>query len=363
MSGLGIYTRNLLVGLASVAGDRNIIACVLPEARSLIPSLPRLELNYVSRPVEDHVRGDWWKQITLPALLKKRQVDVYHEPAYQLPIRPVASKLVVTVHDLSPFVHPETNTRKYNLYWRAVTRSAIRKAHAIIVPSEFVRQEVSDRFPDAGDRLVVVPSPVSTAFSPGSVDVSILERYGVRRPFILTAAKYEPRKNLSVLLQALPSIRRRLGDDMRLVAAGESPVAFRSIRDLIRRSGITDAVRFTGYIPEPHLVALVRSAAVVVVPSLYEGFGYPVAEALACGTPVAAARKASLPEVGGDLAEYFDPERPESVAEIVSLMLEDEDLRRRVRLEGPSWVAQFRPEPVASRLLQIYADVARNRFR
>lgn len=357
MSGLGTYTFQLLSAMAGETRNRDcdMTAFITPESRRTM-SLPDAGITFIEVPwpVENHIRGDFWKHVTLPGLLHRLNIDVFHEPSYQLPLRQARAAYVVTIHDLAPFRFPETNSVKYNLYWKFMTRSAIRRARRIIAISEFTRKEILDVFPSVGDRIEVVPEAAAVCFVPGCVADERLLSFGITRPYFVTAAKYEPRKNLERCIRAFMRGPARRHPGVRLVMAGAMGWKNRNLEQLLREREIRDRIVLTGYLDQSSLVDVVRGAEALIVPSIYEGFGLPMLEGMACGTPVLCGRTASLPEVGADAALYFDPFDIESMAQVMVECLSDAGLRAMLRSRGLERAGLFSWARTAECTLDVY---------
>ncbi len=333
MSGLGVYSLRLMQALIEELTDDEVVTYVLPESERFLK--PPAEPEYrviVPYPVEDHVRGEWWKHMMLPVDLDRKKVDVFHDPAYQLPLRTGRYRRVVSILDLAPFRFPETNTWKYNTYWKWMTRASARRADAIIVPSHAIRQEVIEYLAVPENRICVIHHAASSEFCVGGVDRRILDQYGIRPPYLVTTAKFEPRKNLERYLRAFHQVIHQHRLDCRLVVIGQLGWKCGKIRQLFRTLDFRDHLIVTGYIPTGDLVQIIRGAEMAVVPSVYEGFGYPVLEAMNCGTPVLASRIGSLMEVGGDAPRYCDPwdiaDMAEQTVDLLKRPQERQEMRR-----------------------------------
>ncbi len=358
MSGLGVYSLNLIRSVTAAGIDDEFLIYLLPESLEYLPAPRENEKRVVvDWPVENHIRGDFWKHIQLPSYLKKEGVDLFHDPGYQLPYRRCSCKQVVTVLDLAPFRYPETNTWKYNVYWRTMTRLAIRRADMIVTISDFVREEIRDYFQLDGDRIHTVHLAAAPEFESGPVNPEILTRYGIPEQYIVTTAKFEPRKNLEGLLKAFHHYIKDLNGGATLVVAGEMGWKCEGVYRFLEESGLKERVIFTGYLPQHHLVTIIRGASLAVVPSVYEGFGLPVLEAMACGTPVLSANTASLPEVGGTAAVYCNPLDLEDMAEKIKMMLMNADTRGQRVEQGQVQARQFTWSRTANEMLTVYRSL------
>jgi glycosyltransferase involved in cell wall biosynthesis len=216
-------------------------------------------------------------------------------------------------------------------------------------------------------KVVVIHEAVGPEFarpqSPEAVD-AVVRRYGLRRPYCLFVGNLEPRKNLPRLIEAFAEVRRRAGAEGRsaqLVLAGTRAWLHGGIFRAVEAHGLADAVAFTDYVPRGDLPALYAGATCFVFPSLYEGFGLPVLEAMAAGAPVVAARAGSIPEVAGDAALLVDARVPDEIAAAIEAVLTDGALRARLVARGRARAAQFEWNTVARRTLAVYDAVYRRR--
>ncbi|MCD4652456.1 glycosyltransferase family 4 protein [bacterium] len=360
MSGLGTYTLQLARELILLCeqNQHSLDLYILPGAEINFPDIPdTTDFRYVRFPVEHHLRGDWWKNIILPSNLDRNNINIFHDPAYQLPVFRSRAKYVVTIHDLSPFKFPETNTWKYNFYWKKMTRMALKRASRVITVSNYVRDEVEDMFPAVRGRIDVTTEAAAPIFSPGFPNTNSLKRLRVQGPYLMTTAKYEPRKNLARCLDAYASILSEIPDDVGLVIAGGMGWKTDEIARTLERLKLQERVVTTGYLPVDDLVSLVRGALATVVPSLYEGFGLPVLESMACGTPVICSKAASLAEVAGGAALHFDPLDTESIADAMTKIISDADLRAELSNAGIKRASEFSWRQTAKETLEVYSRV------
>jgi glycosyltransferase involved in cell wall biosynthesis len=236
--------------------------------------------------------------------------------------------------------------------------SSLRRAAAILTLSSHARDELRRFYPGLRTPIHVVPAAPSAIFRPLAVDPTgtVLSRHQIRPPFLLAVGSVQPRKNLGRLVEAFADVRRR-HPDTHLVIVGPSGFRASALRETIAGHGVGDAVRLIGYVPEDDLAALYNAAVALVYPSVYEGFGLPVVEAMACGKPVIAANTSSLPEVAGNAALLVDPFDVSALASAMERLLADPRAADDLGTRGLAHVAQFSWQRTASTALAAFKSV------
>lgn len=371
-TGVGTYTWHLIRRLPSAAPDTTFVAWYLDVRASLgLDRRPRLFAdlrapNLVDRRVAMPTR--WFDRVALrldvPRLEWMVRFDVLMAPNFVPP--PTRSRRVVlTVHDLAFARFPETAPQA-TIQWLTRLESSLLGAAQVIAVSEQTRRDLLESYPQAAahlaDRLTVVPLAVDTEFfRPAAANEveSVRRRYSIDGPFLLSLGGIEPRKNLPALIRAYAS----LPDAVRptLVIAGPiapwNPEGWDAVRPQLNAlpPRVRDRVVVTGYVTEGEKVALLSGAEALIYPSLYEGFGLPVLEAMACGTPVLTSNVSALPETAGGAALLVDPHDTEDIAAGMERLLSDQELRERLRAAGDARVAAFSWDETA----RLTADVLR----
>ncbi|MDQ7028784.1 MAG: glycosyltransferase family 1 protein [Ardenticatenia bacterium] len=302
------------------------------------------------------------RMLTYPLWSRRRQGDLNHvlDHSYgHLLFGLDPERTVVTVHDIAPLLFPGKRLGMSQLAWQWAWRGALR-AKRLIADSDFTRRLVIKRFRLSPERIVVVPLGVESAFRPLPEEAveRLRRRYAVpEAPLLLYVGNTQPRKNLEGLLRAL-AILWHQNPRVMLLQVGKPPTARQ--RALVESLGLRDAVHFLGLVPDADLVAFYNLADVFVFPSLYEGFGLPPLEAMACGTPVVASHAASLPEVVGDAGLLVDPRDPEAMAEAIHHVLQDPELAEELRRRGLERARQFTWERTAQETLAVYEAMLGN---
>ena len=299
--------------------------------------------------------------VGLPRRAARLRLDLLHCPTALAPVRS-AMPLVLTVHDVMALEHPGWFTRANVLQQRLVLGAAARGAAMVICPSAFTRDRVVERLRVERSRTRVVPWGVDESFSPGPRDDAALERLGVTGRYLLTVGTLQPRKNLEAALAAFE--RLPAGDGVELVVAGSRGWRDEALVARIATSPAAGRIRLPGRVSEPDLVALYRGAECFVYPSRYEGFGLPPLEAMACGTPVVAADRTSVPEVVGDAGVLVDPDDGAALAAALARLLSSGSARAEASARGRERAARFTWARCAEGTLATYADaLARERRR
>lgn len=353
MTGIGHYARELILRLPRVDPDATYVAWYLNARRAVRPwrwdrrSFPRIP-NLVERWAP--IPATWFERASMrwevPRLEWLARFDVLFAPNFVPP--PTASpRLVLTIHDLAFRLHPETApmaTRR----WLARLDRAIRQASEIVAVSEATRRDLLELYPVDQERVTVIHHGIDAdrfrPAPPGEVE-RVRRRHGIDGPYVLFLGGLEPRKNLPGLVRGWA----RLPDELRpgLVVAGASvPWNPEGPSELERAlaalpSAARERVTLTGYVGHRDKVALLTGARALAFPSLYEGFGFPILEAMALGTPVVTSDVSSMPEVAGEAAVLIDPRSEEAIAEGLGQVLADEGLAARLREAGRDRVRGF----------------------
>ena len=361
-TGVGYYTWHLLRLLPRIDPDATYLAWYL-DARRLTGGSPRL-LRDVSAPNllerATPFPSGWFERLSerfdRPRVEWFLRFDVLFAPNFVPP--PTRSRRVVlTVHDLAFKRFPETAPHGTR-WWLARLDRALERAARIIVVSESTRRDLIDLYRVDPARVTVVPLGVDgSVFRPADPEVvaAVRSRFGIDGPYLLYLGGIEPRKNLPNLLAAFA----RLTPQLSLVIAGSGVGWNPEGTDLLGQAlaGLPDGVRTrvhrTGYVSESEKVALLSGAEAFVYPSLYEGFGLPVLEAMACGTPVVTSNVSSLPEVAGDAAVLVDPADPAAIAEGIDRSLGDVELHLRLVAAGLERAERFSWEETARRTTEV----------
>jgi glycosyltransferase involved in cell wall biosynthesis len=297
-------------------------------------------------------------RIPFPAERLAGHCDIFHSPDFTLPPLREA-RGVVTVHDLSFLRVPQcADPGLRSFLERAVPRS-LERAARVLADSENTKKDLIELLNVAPERITVVPAGIEPRFCPVRDPVKLAEvrtRYKLPEWFILMVGTIEPRKNLSRLITAYGQLRRQTGLPHALVIAGKEGWLFQGIYDQVAKEGLTDHVLFPGFVDDADLPALYTLADLLAFPSLYEGFGLPPLEAMACGTPVVTSDNSSLPEAVGSAALLVNAEDTDGLTEAMARVLCDANLRVRLADMGRAQAARFTWSAAAHKLLDAYSQ-------
>lgn len=301
--------------------------------------------------------GHLWEQLYLPSAVRGRML---WSPNNTGPI--AVTRQVCTIHDLIPLEHPEWFSRRFAQWYEWLLPRLCRRVQHLIAVSEFTRQRCIELLGVREDRVTVIPNGVSKTFYPRTAEESSEARRQLEiesSAYLLSVGSLEPRKNLHRLLEAWRRIQNSVPADIELVVVGPRNPNPRVFGDVALRS-IPPRVHFTGYVPDECLPALYSGALAFVYPSLYEGFGLPPLEAMACGTPVVTSRGSSLDEVVGDAGILVNPLDTNSIAEGILRILSDDTLRSSLREKALLRSKTFTWEDAAQRTLQLLLEQSQN---
>src|SRR5437763_235314 len=358
-TGVGYYTEHLLHHLAREASHDEVVVLSNRDVETTSPLPPTVRVAVSGRQMPRMV----WMQLGAPAALHALDADVAHFTNGMVPIASPAPT-VVTIHDMSLRMYPRYHPLRRVLLNLPLVDLAAKRADAIVTVSESAKHDIVRLYALNPDRVHVVHEAAAPSFhrvtDPAELD-RVRRRYGLADRTVLYVGTIEPRKNLPKLVEAFAS-RHRAGElPHQLVCVGPYGWVSRGLEDVMRRSKVADAIRFTGYVPFEDLPALYSLAEIFVYPSMYEGFGLPVIEAMACGAPVVTGRAAALAEVGGDAVEKVDRIDADGFGEAMVRLARDPQRRAELSARGLARAAQFSWTRAARQTVNIYREVARTR--
>lgn len=368
-SGVGQYVLELVRALCAAPGGHEFTLFVLEEDEPLF-EFARGCMHVVRVPEANRpaVRNIGWHQTVLPRLARSLELEVLHVPSYRRLVWSRPCALVATIHDLAPFRLPEKYDWARMVYGRTVVRRLARRQDRIIAVSRMTADDIMRFFGVSSRRISVIHNGLDHGrfhpAVPGARTDEIARRHGIDCPFFLYVARLEhPAKNHVRLISAFNRFKARTGSTWHLVLPGSDWHGAEAIHAAVRASPYAHQIHCPGFVSPEDLPRWYRAAAATVYPSLFEGFGLPPLEAMACGCPVLASSIPAVAEVCGDAAALADPMDVTALESQLERIAGDEDLRRTLRAKGLSQVKQFDWQRTAAATLDVYETAARREQR
>ncbi|MEW6094914.1 MAG: glycosyltransferase family 1 protein [bacterium] len=360
-AGLEHHVANLIFNLAKIDKENQYLLFfnfIRPEYKKFLPKFTSKNFNNIVCPIPSKIMTRLFK-IHFPIEFCMGKLDVFHGPRHLL-LHSIFAKSVLTIHDLMLVTHPEFLTLERVNAFKKNVDNGIKRADLIISVSEFTKNEIIKEWNIPKERIKVIYNGVGEEFYPIE-DKTIIEKvkhkYGIKDKYILYVGNIEPKKNLLRLIEAF-SLLKNSKDDYNLVIAGNKDWFFDKVFQKVNELNLQEDVIFTGYVPNEELPALYSGAEIFVFPSLYEGFGMPVIEAMACGTPVITSNITSLPEVVKDAGILIDPFNVEEITKAMSQLLTDTNLQTKLREKGLLRAKLFSWGKTARETLAVYKELA-----
>jgi glycosyltransferase involved in cell wall biosynthesis len=364
-AGVSQYTEQLLRHFAATALDENDALTVYggsdEAARAWMRERPSVRYRASRLPTGSAPGRILWEQTVAPIVTRRDHLDLLFCPVNVVPLAGIVPS-VVTVHDLAFLAHPEAFHPSKRRYLTLMTRLSVHRARRVIAVSAHTGDDLVRHFHVAPDKVTVIPNAMDDRFRPAT-DPDALSQFTrdhhLPERFILFVGTLEPRKNLRRLIEAFARIARADGD-VALVIVGASGWMTSDLAPLVQRLTLTERVIFTGYVPDDELPLWYQSATIFCYPSLYEGFGLPVLEAMACGTPVVTSSTSSLPELTGSAAALVDPTDVATLADVLLALLNDAPRRAEMRRAGLERARTYSWERTAAAIYTVITEAARN---
>ena len=363
-AGVSQYTEQLLKRFAATALGENDALTVYggsdEAAQAWMRERPALRYRRSRLPTGGAPGRILWEQIVAPVVTLRDRLDLLFCPVNIVPFTGIVPS-VVTVHDLAFLAFPEAFHPSKRRYLTLMTRLSVHRARRVIAVSAHTKTDLVRHFHVAPGKVTVIPNAMDDRFHPAT-DPDTLAAFKrdhhLPERFILFVGTLEPRKNLRRLIEAFGRIARADGD-VALVIVGASGWMTSDLAPLVRRLTLTDRIIFTGYVPDDDLPRWYQAATLFCYPSLYEGFGLPVLEAMACGTPVVTSNTSSLPELAGDVATLVDPTNVAALADALHSLLADAPRRAAMSHAGIERARDYSWEHTATATYAVIAEAAR----
>ena len=372
LTGMGQHLFHLLKGLDEY-DDQNTYVLLSPRFKhSSVGRLPQLSdrfqnIEVVSsalRRFGENFESLWWEQVGIVRACHREKIELLHCPYFAAPFF-LPARTVVTVHDVITLVMPEYRARRESRMYSSLVAFSVRRADAIITVSDYSKRDIMRTLQIPEDRIHVIGNAVDSSYRPiadGRMVEAVRERYGIGPKYILYFGGFDVRKNVDRLLEAYAALPRSTRDEYPLVIAGRllfmGHPLYPDPRPRIRELGLEEHVVVTGQIREQDKAPLYSAATLYVFPSLYEGFGMTVLEAMACGATVITSNLSALPEVTDDAACLVDPYDTEAITQAMGELLENETLRSELRERALARAQHFSWKRVAQQTLEVYNKLA-----
>lgn len=356
-TGLGRYIERLLHHLQEIEDEHEYVVFLRPQNQALFtPTNPRF-----TKVIAD---ARWYtvrEQLLMPRLIRRAKIDLMHFGHFNVALFS-RTPFVVTIHDIIKSEHAarSASTRSAFVYrvkhlaYEWLMHHAVTKACRVLVPTDFVRSKVLERYAVSPEHVLTTYEGVDASFAVRDISEerkqTVLQQYGIRAPFLLYVGNSYPYKNVKLVLDALP----QLPQELTFVNPCARSVFYDRLAEDVRVRGLQERVVLPGYVPDEDLAVLYASAALYVFPSLSEGFGLPALEAMQAGLPVAAARASCLPEVLGDAAAFFDPMSTEDFVSVVSRVFASSEERAALRQKGFERVQRYPWRRMAEQTRAVY---------
>lgn len=309
----------------------------------------------VGRRVSDPV----WNNLLLPNGLKRCEIDVFHSPYQTLPLIKVCAS-VVTIHDLAFELYPEDFSFGLRLYLKTFTRLASRLADKVIVPCGKVKKDITETYNVPEDKVEISHEAAEEIFRPIEHKIAkeeVARKYGVKSEFMLNVGYIRPRRNIPTLLKAFYRLKRDYSVRCKLVIVGEIAPKDTRISSLIKALALEKEIILLNNVPDEDLILFYNATELFVYPSIYEGFGLPLVEAMACGAPILASKNPPMPEILGGAGICVSPRGVEEMASFAYKILVDEHLKEELRSKSLERSKNFSWERTAKKTLEVYNAV------
>jgi glycosyltransferase involved in cell wall biosynthesis len=366
--GVSRYIRYLVTELAKQADKHTYTIFV--NGQEIIQQLPASSnITYHSAPWPEGKPAARiaWEQLTLPSLVRQKQITVLHSPVNVRPeFLPRSCASIVTLHDLAFLRFPNVLTPAKRIYHKTFTIRSLRHTSMLITVSESTKHDAHQLIGIPNERIQTVYPCIDERFTNKRDEEQIqtfLHQYGLEEGFFLYLGTLEPRKNIPTLIDAYALLRQKQVIRQKLVLAGGKGWLYDTIFSKVREMGLEAEVLFPGFVSDKEQVLWYQAADVFVYPSLYEGFGIPVAEALACGTPVVTSKVSSLPEAGTDLALCVNPSDANALAEAMYQALTDRTLQEKCQMLAPAVAQKYSARTMVEQTIAAYEQAATLRIK
>lgn len=365
MSGIERYIMELLISLPKIDKERHYVFFFNKDiAVPKIPTTQNVSLHVSTFPTANRALRLFWEHIALYYELKKQNITIFHGPAFFTPLwKPKGCKYVITVHDITFKKYSEGFTLATRLYYTALFPRSLHLADVIITDSISTKNDLIESYGINSEKIQVVYLGISEEFlkKVHSVDPKkVIAKYNLPEKYFLFTGVLSPRKNLLTILDAFKAIKEKY-KAYKLVIVGRPGWLYQEIFEKVTALSLNNDVLFIDYVPEHELPFFYRNATIFLFPSLYEGFGLPILEAMASGCAVITSNVSSMPEVAGDAALYVNPTKKEELIHAMKTIINNKDVQRQLQKKGFSQIKKFSWEKTARETAAVYTKLLENR--
>lgn len=359
-TGIGTYTYQLIKNL-NLIDKRNNYRFFWPgdEFQNLDISNDKVFQSIESK------KNKFWEEVHVPSRVEQEKIDIYHVPQNGIGLpRTKGCLQVITVHDLIPYIYPETSSAGYLRIFLKEMPRIIEQSDMIITISEYSKRDIQRYFNLPDEKITVIYEAPETIYQPiekSKAKGFVKQNYGIKSNYLLYIGGLSDRKNVKSLILAFWKIQKDIPQDYKLVIVGKRERSFNKLIKLIETLNLEDKIIFTDFVPVPHMPYLYNAADLFVYPSLYEGFGLPPLEAMACGTPVIASNLTSIPEVTGDAAVLINPNDDLSLASVIEKVLNNPEQLEQMSIDGLKQASKFSWETCARETLGVYEKLYKSK--
>lgn len=359
-AGIGNYVYNLIRELVKQNDQYDIDIYINESVREQFQDSKRIKF-IIRGPYNGSMQRIVDEQTAMPYIYSSADYDFIHFLDYHTPFVKINKPFIVNIYDLSFYRYPEVFTTGSRLIKKIITPLSLCRASKVVALSKFTKDEIMHYFPEVNtDKIHVIHPGVSYKSSSGRSFEKIkevLKKYGIEDNYILYVGTLEPRKNIMSLVKSMKEIWTETDISSKLVIAGKKGWLYQEVFDEVLKNGVEDKVIFTGYVSDEHLPYIYSGADMFIYPSIYEGFGLPPVEAMACGIPVITSNCSSLPEAVEDAALLVDPYKVSDIKDAIKKVYQDNALRRTLISKGFERIKTLTWKATAENVLEIYDDM------
>jgi glycosyltransferase involved in cell wall biosynthesis len=356
-TGVGRYTSNLCNSISKSKDGNNYYFYLPGRSRTCWNDMNGAQPGKQGMSSQNNTLRILWEQILLPIKIRKDMLDLFHYTDHAMSLIQRRHPVVITVHDIAYIRFPYLLNKSRQVYKKYILNLSVKKADIIIADSHSTKHDIIEFFKVDEKKIKVIHLGVENRFRP----INNVERYRTRNnlptKIILNIGTLEPRKNVVTLIKAFKRLREKGHEDYILAIAGEKGWLYKRIFEEIKNSGMEQSIRLLGVVRDEELPLLYNCADLFVYPSLYEGFGLPPLEAMACGVPIITSNTSSLPEVVGNAGIMVDPNDIESLSDEMYKVLNDKELKHRMRRDGLKRAKMFTWEKTVNNVIEIYNEI------